>query len=106
MLRRGCTATSLSLPGHQSTVSCFYGAMQVLTSQSLYLYDMGCYFPRLEQITIGGKCLAEAPKPVLRARYFCSQCQRAFSLQNNFRSLLTDVKVRSSSFSASATKSA
>ena len=102
MLRRGCTATSLCIPGHcdQSTLNGFYGAMQTLASQSPYLFNMGNYFLRVEQITIGGRCLTEAPNPVSRARYLCSQCQRATYLHSSFRSLLANVKVCSSSSSA------
>ena len=57
MLRRGSTATSLSLPGHQSTAACMKPAMYFLREQGLCLYHFRKLHPRVG-ISILGKCLA------------------------------------------------
>ena len=75
MLRRGRTATSLSVPRHKlkSEKDCMYHAMGVLRSQGLKLYGLEEWFPRLEQITIGRRCPTEASNPP--SRYSCKACQ-------------------------------
>ena len=98
MLRRGSTATSLSVPSPQSTDSCMYQAYDVLRSQGLYLYDLREMFPRLEQITIGRRCLAGASGPA--SHFKRGECCAAFEVEKYFKSLLSHVKVCSSLSSA------
>ena len=102
MLRRGCTATSLSVPGHHSIVNCVHQATHVLSMEGLCLYDLKKAFPRLEQITMSGRCPASASDSA--SHYYCEQCCGAFFLQNRFRSLLANVRVCSSFPSAQSSR--
>ena len=94
MLRRGHTATSLSIPGHQSTLDCLSHAM---TLQGSHLCGVLNGLPNLEQITVGGGCLATASVPT--SRFDCMECRNAFVMQMYFGSFLSRVKVCSSSSS-------
>ena len=89
MLKRGRTATSLSVPGHQSARLCVYDAMNVLRLQGLNLWGLRGFFPKLEQITISGQCLASGAT----SRSTCSGCFEAFCLHLSFNFLLSDVRV-------------
>ena len=105
MLKRGRTATSLSVPGHQSPAKCVQLAqvehtMNILRSQGLRLHDLCGHFPRIEQIIIGGVCLAGAYSP--RLRYCCRECTEGSKLQVYFGFSLLDIKVCFSSYSAHA----
>ena len=91
MLRRGFTATVLSVPHHQSTEDCMYHALDVLRSQGLYLYDLDQSFPILEQITMGRRCPTEASNPP--SHYSCKDCRDADILRLRFSRLLSRVKV-------------
>ena len=100
MLKRGRTATSLSVPGHQSPAKCVQHTMNILRLQGLRLHDLCGYFPRIEQTTIGGVCLAGASSP--RSRYCCKECTEGAKLQVYFGFSLLDIKVCFSSSSAHA----
>ena len=102
MLKRGLTVTSLSVPGHQGARLCVYDAMNVLRLQGLNLWGLGEFFPRLEQITISGQCLASSPT----SRATCSGCYEAFVLHLGFNSLLSNVRVCSFSSSTQVARSA
>ena len=66
-------------------------AMHVLGLQGLYLHDLCKHFPSLEQVTIGGVCLA-GPATLL-SRYYCENCHEGFGMHVCFRALLSDSKV-------------
>ena len=92
MLRRGRTATSLSVPGHQSAIPCVYSTMDVLRSQGIHGYDLGKFFSSLEQITVGGRCPSRASAPVLSYNT-CRHCLEDYIFHKDFRAFLADVKV-------------
>ena len=92
MLRRGRTAKSLSVPGHQTAHPCVYSTMDVLRSQGIHGYDLGKVFPSLEQITVGGRCPSRASTPGL-SYYSCRDCLEAYVFHESFRAFLADVKV-------------
>ena len=100
MLRRGCTATSLSIPcQRQSVVDCLSNAFDVtswtiLRSQGLdiYLYELGRTFPALKQMTIGRRCMTETSKPQSHKDF--RDCNHDdIRLQCHFGLLLSKVKV-------------
>ena len=91
VLKRGYTATSLSLPGHQSPSDYAFHTMNVLRLRGIYLHDMCKHFPRLEQVTIGRICLAKPP--TLGSRYYCGECHEGFGMHLYFRAWLSGIKV-------------
>ena len=92
MLRRGRTATSLSVPGHQSAHPCVYSTMDVLRSQGIHVYNLGRVFSSLEQITVGGRCPSRASAPE-SSYYNCRDCLEAKVFHESFRAFLANVKV-------------
>ena len=91
VLKRGYTATSLSVPSHQSRLDCVAHAVNDLGLQGLYLHDLCEHFPSLEQVTIGGVCTT-GPATLL-SRYYCGNCHEGFEMHVFFRALLSDIKV-------------
>ena len=100
MLRRGCTATSLSVPTQQQTVvDCLSNAFDVTSwtvsrSQGLdiYLYELGSSFPALNQMTIGKRCMTETSTSVSHEDF--RDCDHDdIRLQCHFGLLLSRVKV-------------
>ena len=103
VVRRGGTATSLSIPGHYRTEDCLQHAMDVLISKGLdiCLCHMGNIFTNLKQMTIGRRCVTEASNPLLYDS--CKECHDAILLELRFDCLLSEVKVCSSSLPAQPT---
>ena len=102
MLRRGCTAISLSVSGHQSTANGLEDAIKALRLPSIYMLKLGILFPRLQQISTGGKCLAKPSHPIML--YSCRDCFVIFLTHSCVGPLLSNVKVCSSLSSAPANK--
>ena len=100
VLRRGCTTTSLSVRGQESTSRTLRCAMKVLNSQGLDLYDLGTAFPRLEQISVGRsrRCHDDDYDPM-----YCNSSP--FDTHTYFAALLSNVKVCSSLSSAQTARS-
>ena len=103
VVRRGGTATSLSIPGHYRTEDCLPHAMNVLRSEGfdICMCHMGNIFPELKQMTIGRRCVTEASNPSLYDS--CKDCHDAILLQLHFDCLLSKVRVCSSSLPAQPT---
>ena len=105
VLRRGCTTTSLSVPGYEHTSPCIRHAMDALSHLRLlgaHLYDLGTVFPKLEQISVGRsrrRCQDDDYDPRC-----CTFDGVPFDTQTYFGPLISNAKVCSSSSSARATR--
>ena len=101
VLRRGNTVTSLSVPGHRRISTCMPYIVYILRLQGLHLQNLRGYFPRVQQITLGGMCVTAAYGPISRS--WCGECSEGFDMHLYFRSFLSDIRVCPSSSFASAT---
>ena len=72
----------------------------MVISRGPRLYGVFNGLPKLEQITVGGRCLATA-SVLVASRFFCRECRKALTMQVYFSYLLTNIKVCSFSSSFS-----
>lgn len=103
VLRRGCTTTSLSVPGYVHTSPRIQHAMDALRLLDPHLYDLGIVFPKIEQISAGRsrRCLDYVYDPSC-----CTGDAVPFDTQTYFGPLISNAKVCSSSSSAQAIRTA
>ena len=97
VLRRGCTTTSLSVPGYEHTSMRISRAMDALNLLGPHLYDLDIAFPRLEQISVGRsrRCQDYVHDPM-----WCMGDANPFDTRTYFATLISNAKVCSSSSSA------
>ena len=103
VLRRGCTTTSLSVPGYEHTSPRIRRAMETLRLLGPHQYDLGIFFPKLEQISVGR---SRRHLDYIYDPKWCTGNAVPFDTRTYFGPLLPNAKVCSSSLSAQATRSA